>query len=100
MPLVLIGLFLFIAKMAEFGPMADWSWWIILAPFGLAVLWWQFADSSGWTKRREMDKMEERKRKRRDQAMDALGLNTDRDRKLQQARTDAVKRAAKSAASK
>ena len=80
MPLVIVGVLLLAAKMAEFGPFATWSWWIVLAPFGLAVLWWEFADSSGWTKRREMNKMEERKVQRRERAMHALGLGTRRDR--------------------
>ena len=78
MPLVIVGVLLLTAKMAEFGPVATWSWWIILAPFGLAVLWWEFADSSGWTKRREMDKMEARKVNRRQRMMESLGLGTKR----------------------
>jgi small Trp-rich protein len=74
MPLVALGVLLMIAKWAEFGPMATWSWWIILAPFGLAVLWWEFADGTGWTKKRAMDKMEKRKLDRREQAMESLGI--------------------------
>ena len=80
MPMVIIGVLLLAAKMAEWGPFATWSWWIVLAPFGLAVLWWNFADSSGWTKRREMNKMEQRKVDRREKAMAALGLGSRRDR--------------------
>ena len=78
MPLVIVGVLLLAAKMAEFGPFATWSWWIVLAPFGLAVLWWEFADSSGWTKRREMNKMEDRKVKRRERMMESLGIGTKR----------------------
>ena len=74
MPMVILGVLLLVAKMAEWGPIAGWSWWIILAPFGAAVLWWEFADSSGWTKQREMNKMEERKKDRRERAMEALGM--------------------------
>jgi small Trp-rich protein len=75
MPLVVIGVLLLIAKWAEFGPFATWSWWFILAPFGMAVLWWEFADGTGWTKRRAMDKMEQKKIDRREQAMEALGMS-------------------------
>jgi small Trp-rich protein len=78
MPLVAIGVLLLLAKWLEFGPFATWSWWIILAPFGLAVLWWEFADGTGWTKRRAMDKMEQKKIDRRDKAMEALGLGNRR----------------------
>jgi len=85
MPMVIIGVLLLAAKWAEWGPFATWSWWIILAPFGLAVLWWHFADSSGLTKRREMDKMEKRKVDRREQAMEALGMGKRRDKAITKA---------------
>lgn len=87
MPLVVIGVLLMLAKWAEFGPFATWSWWIVLAPFAGAVLWWEFADSSGWTKRREMDKMEQRKADRRQRSLEALGLGTRRDRVMSKSQT-------------
>ena len=93
MPLVIIGALLLAAKMAALGPVADWSWWIILAPFAAAALWWQFADSTGWTQRRAMDKMEARKVQRRDRALDALGLNRRREKQVTRAREDAARRA-------
>ena len=80
MPLVIVGLLLSLAKWTEFGPFAAWSWWVVLSPFGLAMLWWKFADASGWTKQREMDKMEKRKADRRQKAMESLGLGDRRDR--------------------
>lgn len=80
MPMVIIGVLLLVAKMAEFGPTADWSWWIVLAPFGLAVVWWQFSDSTGLTQRRAMDKMDERKKQRRERALEALGMNRPRNK--------------------
>ncbi len=78
MPMVIIGVLLLIAKLAEFGPFGNWSWWIVALPFALAVGWWQFADSSGLTMKREIDKMERRKVERREKAMEALGMNTRR----------------------
>lgn len=97
MPLVIIGVLLLVAKLAEFGPFAEWSWWIILAPFVLAAAWWQFADSSGLTMRREMDKMEKRKADRRDKAMEALGMDTRRTKQVTRARKDAARALADSA---
>jgi small Trp-rich protein len=29
MPMVIIGVLLLIAKLAEFGPFGNWSWWIV-----------------------------------------------------------------------
>lgn len=82
MAFVVIGCVLLLMKLAEFGFAADWSWLWILSPFGLAVLWWAFADSTGWTQRRAMDKLEERKEERRQRQMDALGLNWRRARRM------------------
>jgi len=79
---VVVGCALLTMKLAEFGFAAEWSWGWILLPFGLAVAWWSFADLSGLTKRREMDKLEERKHERRQRHMEALGLNWRRDRRV------------------
>jgi small Trp-rich protein len=82
MPLVIVGVLLLAARWAEFGPFANLSWWWVALPFGLAVAWWQFADSTGWTQRRAMDKMEQRKVDRRERAMEALGMGHKRDREI------------------
>ncbi|KQM80084.1 TIGR04438 family Trp-rich protein [Xylophilus sp. Leaf220] len=71
-----LGLVLLAMKWLELGPVVGWSWWIVLAPFALAVAWWAWADSSGLTKRREMDKMDKRKADRIDKQREALGLGT------------------------
>ena len=94
MPLVLIGVLLLLLKVAELGPVADWSWWIVLAPFGLAALWWQFSDSTGLTQRKAIDKMERRKAERRDRAMEALGIDHKREKQVARARQDAASRRA------
>lgn len=49
---VIAGCALLVMKLAEVGFAADWSWLVILAPFGMAILWWSFADSIGLTQRR------------------------------------------------
>lgn len=89
MAFLLLGLALLGMKVAEFGPVATWSWWVVLAPFGLAVLWWAFADGSGLTQRRAIDKMEKRKVDRRQRDMEALGLTTHRDKQIRRAQADA-----------
>lgn len=75
MPLVVIGVLLLVAKIADFGPTAGWSWWIVAAPFVGAVLWWQFSDATGLTQRKAMQKMDDRKAQRRDRALEALGID-------------------------
>jgi small Trp-rich protein len=69
-----IGLVLLLLKYLEIGPVADWSWPVVLAPFGLAAAWWAYADWSGYSKKKSMDKMDQRKRERIDKQRTAMGL--------------------------
>jgi small Trp-rich protein len=71
---LLIGVIGLLLKYLEIGPVAALDWWIVLIPFGLAVLWWWWADASGYTKRKEMDKMDKRKQDRIDKQRDAMGM--------------------------
>ena len=89
MAFLLLGLALLAMKAASFGPVADWSWFVVLAPFGLAVLWWAFADSTGLTQRRAMQKMDKRKADRRDRALAAMGLDAHHHRQVKRARDEA-----------
>lgn len=76
-----VGLLLVGLKLAEIGPTASWSWFVVLAPFVGAVIWWHWADSTGWTKRKQMDRMDERKEQRRQRQIDAMGLDPKKKRK-------------------
>jgi len=75
MYLVGLGVFLLLLKMAELGAVGQWSWIAVLSPFGLAVVWWAWADTTGYTKRRAMDKMEERKVARRRKHLVDMGMD-------------------------
>lgn len=66
----LIGLAL---KYFELPPVASWDWLVVLSPFALAVLWWWWADRSGYTKRKEVEALEKRKQKRVEQRAQELG---------------------------
>ena len=69
-----IGIALILLKYLEIGPVAAWPWLWVLAPFGLAVAWWSWADATGYTKRKAMDRMDKRKQERLDKNREALGL--------------------------
>ena len=77
---VIVGVLIIASNLAGIGPFAGWNWdftgdlWKFCVPFGLAVLWWAWADKTGLNKRREMAKMEERKQKRRKENLVSLGL--------------------------
>ena len=76
-----IGVLLTLLKALDVGPMVDISWWWVLSPFVLAILWWEFADKVGYTQRKQMDKMDARKEARRQRSLEALGQGDKQQRK-------------------
>lgn len=55
-----LAILLSLLKLAEIGPPAHWSWWYILGVYASAAVWWAWADASGYTKRKAMEKMDKR----------------------------------------
>ena len=74
MYLLVIAVILTALKYLEIGPVANMSWYWILGVYGLTVVWWAWADGTGYTKRKAMEKMEERKQARIDKHKEALGM--------------------------
>ncbi len=75
MLLLVLGVILLAMKFMEFGPVAEWSWLLVLAPFAGAVAWWAFADATGYTKRRAMEAEEKRKQDRIARQKENIGTN-------------------------
>lgn len=75
-----IGVLLLLLKAADLTMVATWDWWFVLSPFALAVLWWAWADWSGYTKKKTMDKENARRKERIDKTRDALGTGTKKKR--------------------
>ena len=71
---LILGVALVVMKSLEFGPVAGLSWLIVLLPFAMAGAWWAYADRSGNTMRREMEKMDKRRDDRIDKQRAALGM--------------------------
>jgi small Trp-rich protein len=69
-----LGIILLAMKYLELGPVAEWSWYVVLAPFGLAAVWWAWADWTGYTKRKAVDRENARKQARIDKSREQLGL--------------------------
>lgn len=86
---VIVGVLLIAGNLIGIGPSAAWTWnftgdvWKFVVPFLLAAAWWAWADKSGLNKRREMERMEKRKRDRRTENLAKLGLDTRARRKQQ-----------------
>jgi small Trp-rich protein len=73
-----IGVVLLLMKYLEFGAVASWSWYVVLSPFALAAAWWAWADWSGYTKKKAMEKMDQKKAARLAKARENLGLGPKR----------------------
>lgn len=71
---LLIGILGLGLKYFEIEPVSSLNWWLAILPFGLAALWWAWADASGYTKRKEMKKMDDRRLKRINKQRDSMGL--------------------------
>jgi small Trp-rich protein len=78
---VVLGLVLIGLNVADVGPFGRWNWeffgdlWKFCVPFVLAIIWWIYSDKSGLNKRREMQRMEDKKKARREQNLEALGMD-------------------------
>jgi small Trp-rich protein len=68
------GIILLVMKYLEMGAVAEWSWWVVLSPFALAVAWWTWSDWSGYTKKKAMQRENDRKQARIDKNRESLGL--------------------------
>jgi small Trp-rich protein len=68
-----LGLVFLAMKYLEFGPVAAWSWLWVLSPFAMAVAWWAWADATGYTKKKAMKRMEDRKQERIAKNKEAIG---------------------------
>ena len=73
-----LGVALLLMKYLDIGPVARWDWggdwYLFAAPFALAVAWWAWADASGYTKKKAIEKMDQRKKDRLTKNRDALGI--------------------------
>lgn len=73
-----LGLLGVALKYFEVGVVAGWSWWVVLIPFALAMAWWAWADASGYTKRKAVERDNLRREARIDRQRSALGMLTSR----------------------
>jgi len=69
-----LGLLLLALKSFGIGSVAAWDWWLVLSPLVMAVLWWTWADWSGYTKKKAMEREDLRRSERIEQNREAMGL--------------------------
>ena len=70
-----LGLILLVLKSMGIGAVAHWDWWVVMSPFALAVAWWAWADWSGHTKKKSMEREDRRRNHRIEQNRKAMGVS-------------------------
>lgn len=75
---LIVGVVGALLKYLEVGFVANLSWWIVLTPFALTLAWWAWADASGYSSRRAMERDERRKQARIDKQRSQLGMLSSR----------------------
>jgi small Trp-rich protein len=56
----------------DIGGISQMSWWWVVGGFALTAAWFAYADASGLTRRKAIEKMDERKKERLQKQRDAL----------------------------
>jgi small Trp-rich protein len=70
MYLLIIGFLLVLMKFMDIGPVADWSWWAVLSPFILIIIWWEVIEKVfKLREKREEAKLAMEKKERLDRMM-------------------------------
>jgi len=63
MPLAVIAAIVFLMKVLDIDPVARWSWFWVLTPFFLLMLWWNvITPMIGWDKKMAEKKMRDDER--------------------------------------
>ena len=75
---LVLGLLGAALEVLEVGFVAHEAWWTVLIPFALAMVWWAWADWSGYTKRKVVEKENARRQDRIDRQRSNLGMLTSR----------------------
>ncbi len=70
---VLLALLYLLLKFLDVPWLAAYSTWWVCLPLGLAVVWWSLADKYGYTQRKAMERMDEKKEARRLRQLEAMG---------------------------
>lgn len=60
-----LGVVLLVSKLLEFGPLGELSWWWVVLPFVLALIWFEVVEERlGLDKKKAFDELEKAKKER------------------------------------
>ncbi len=70
-----LGIVAVVLKLTGLTAVAGWPWWVVVAPFAAAAVWWAIADVFGITRRNALRRHEETLERRRAKQLAALGMS-------------------------
>ena len=72
---VLLGVLKVLAhlEVSDVAGISEMSWWWVLGGFALSAAWFTYADKSGLTRRKVMERIAKRKQKRMEKQRELLG---------------------------
>ncbi|MBL8516063.1 MAG: TIGR04438 family Trp-rich protein [Betaproteobacteria bacterium] len=70
MYLLIIGFLLVLLKFMDINPVSQWSWWWVLSPFIIILIWWEVIERVfKLREKREEAKLVEERKERLDRLM-------------------------------
>jgi small Trp-rich protein len=70
---VFLALLYLLLKYLDVAWLSRYSTWWVLLPLALAAVWWNLADQYGYTQRKAMERMDQKREARRLRQLEAMG---------------------------
>lgn len=73
MAFVFLALLYLLLKYLDVSWLSSYSTWWVLLPLALAMVWWNLADQYGYTQKKAMERMDQKREARRLRQLEAMG---------------------------
>ncbi len=73
MVFVFLALLYLLLKYLDVSWLSSYSTWWVLLPLALAMVWWNLADQYGYTQKKAMERMDQKREARRLRQLEAMG---------------------------
>ena len=78
MAFVFLALLYLLLKYLDVSWLSSYSTWWVLLPLALAMVWWNLADQYGYTQKKAMERMDQKREARRLRHLEAMGCGPKR----------------------
>ena len=73
MAFVFLALLYLLLKYLDVSWLSSYSTWWVLLPLALAMVWWNLADQYGYTQKKAMERMDQKREARRLRQLEDMG---------------------------